>query len=372
MGEDIDELVAWAPRLVAELRKLPQLKDVDLDIDSAGGLRETVVIDRDQAARLNVSAGAIDGVLYDAFGQRQVSTIYSDINQYKVVVNALPGQAVSAESIKRLYVRSNTGAMAPLTAVAHMQRGLAPTEVEHDGQFPVVTISFNLTPNVSMGEAGEAITSTMAGMRMPGNISGQFSGDFRRFQQSQSSQGWLLLAAIFAIYIVLGILYESLIHPITILSTLPSAGVGALLALKVTNTELSIVSIIAIVLLIGIVKKNAIMMIDFALAAQRERGLAPFDAIREACLVRFRPIMMTSMVAICGALPLAIGFGAGAELRQPLGIAMIGGLLVSQSLTLVSTPAIYLLFARASERRRQRKEEKRARRKLANAARVAG
>ncbi|MDR2012565.1 MAG: efflux RND transporter permease subunit [Rhodanobacter sp.] len=370
-GDNIDELVAWAPRLVAELRTLPQLKDVDLDIDSAGGLRETVIINRDQAARLNVSAGAIDGALYDAFGQRQVSTIYSDINQYKVVVNALPDQAVSPESLKRLYVRSNTGAIVPLTAVAQMQRGLAPTEVEHDSQFPVVTISFNLAPDVSMGEAGEAIIRTMAGMRMPGSISGQFGGDFRRFQQAQGSQGWLILAAIFAIYIVLGILYESLIHPITILSTLPSAGVGALLALKVTNTELSIVSVIAIVLLIGIVKKNAIMMIDFALAAQRERGLAPFDAIREACLVRFRPIMMTSMVAILGALPLAIGFGAGAELRQPLGIAMIGGLIVSQSLTLVSTPAIYLLFARASERRRQRKEEKRARQKLASQARLA-
>ncbi len=363
-GDNIDELSEWAPKLVAELRKQPQLKDVDVDIDSAG-LRENLVINRDEAARLKVSAGAIDSALYDAFGQRQVSTIYSDINQYKVVVNALPGQAVSAESLKRLYVRSSGGAMVPITAVAHLERGLAPTEVEHDGQFPVTSISFNLAPNVSMGEATAVIARTMSGMRMPGDISGAFSGDFRRFQQSQGSQGALILAAILAIYIVLGILYESLIHPITILSTLPSAGVGALLAMLITGTELSIVSMIAIVLLIGIVKKNAIMMIDFALAAERERGLSPFDAIREACLVRFRPIMMTSMVAIFGALPLAIGFGAGAEMRRPLGIAMIGGLLVSQSLTLLSTPAIYLVFSRISARRRQRKADRHARLLLA-------
>ncbi|GAA0711615.1 efflux RND transporter permease subunit [Dokdonella soli] len=359
-GDNLDELSEWTPKLVAELRKQPQLKDVDVDIDSAG-LRENLVINRDEAARLKVSAGAIDSALYDAFGQRQISTIYSDINQYKVVVNALPGQAVSPESLKRIYVRSSSGAMVPITAVAHLQRGVAPTEVEHEGQFPVASISFNLAPGVSMGEATAVIARTMSGMRMPGDISGAFSGDFRRFQQSQGSQSTLILAAILAIYIVLGVLYESLIHPITILSTLPSAGVGALLAMLVTGTELSIVSMIAIVLLIGIVKKNAIMMIDFALAAQRERGLAPFDAIREACLVRFRPIMMTSMVAIFGALPLAIGFGAGAEMRRPLGIAMIGGLLVSQSLTLLSTPAIYLVFARISERRRQRKADKRAR-----------
>ena len=358
-GSDLGELEAALPRLVAALKKLPQLRDVGSDIDEAG-LRQNLVIDRDAAARRGVSIAAIDSALYDAFGQRQVSTIYSDISQYKVVVTALPRQALGPESIGRLYVRSSRGEMVPLAALTRMQDVLAPTSVEHEGQFPVMNLSFNLAPDVSMGEAARLIDQTLRDLRLPGDIRGEFGGDFRRFQQQQSDTPLLLLAAILAVYLILGMLYESLVHPLTILSTLPAAGVGALAALLLTNTELSVVSIIAIVLLIGIVKKNAIMMIDFALAAERERGLDPGEAIREACLVRFRPIMMTTLVAIGSAVPLAIGFGAGAEMRQPLGIAMIGGLVGSQAITLLTTPAIYLLLARAAQRRRARRAARRA------------
>jgi multidrug efflux pump len=358
-GNDSVTLQEWAPKLVEVLKKIPQLRDVGSDIDEAGP-RQTLAIDRASAARMGVSVASIDSALNDAFGQRQVSTIYSDINQFKVVVSALANQATDPASLERLYVRASSGAMVPITALTKMQSGVAPTQVSHEAQFSTISLSFNLAPDATMGQAQKIIQDTIAGMRLPGDIRMDFAGDFRNFQKQQGDTSLLILGAIIVVYIVLGMLYESLIHPITILSTLPSAGVGALLAMVVTGTELSVVSMIAIVLLIGIVKKNAIMMVDFALAAERERGLAPLEAIREASLVRFRPIMMTSMVAICAALPLAIGFGTGSELRRPLGIAMIGGLLVSQSLTLISTPAIYLIFARISARRRERRAAKRA------------
>ncbi|HEX7113337.1 MAG TPA: efflux RND transporter permease subunit [Mizugakiibacter sp.] len=358
-GDDLDALRSWAPRVAAALRALPQFKDVSTDYDSAG-MQQNLVIDRGAAARLGVSIAAIDSALYDAFGQRQISTIYSDLNQYKVVLDALPGMAQTPQSLLNLYVRSNRGTMVPLSAVTRMEPAVAPLEVDHEGQFPVANVYFNLAPGVSMGSAVPLIDRTLRDLRVPGSIRGEFGGDFRRFQQSQSGGPWLILAAILTVYIVLGMLYENLVHPVTILSTLPSAGVGALLALQITGTELSLVSVIAIVLLIGIVKKNAIMVVDFALTAERERGLSPEAAIREACLVRFRPIMMTSMVTFLSAVPLAIGFGVGAEMRQPLGVAMAGGLLVSQSLTLLSTPAIYLVFSRLAARWRERRRARRA------------
>jgi multidrug efflux pump len=348
-GDNLEELQQWLPRLVEALKKNPKLKDVGSDIDEAG-LRQNVVIDRDRAARLGVSVGTIDGALYNAFGQRQVSTIYSDINQYKVVINALPSQTATPAAIDRIYVRSDSGKMIPLGALARQEPGLAPSQIAHQDQYTTMDLSFNLADGVSMGEAMMIIQRTVEGMRMPGDIRLNVGGDFRRFMETQSGMGWLILAAILTVYIVLGMLYESLIHPVTILSTLPAAGVGALLALWLTGTELSVISQIALVLLIGIVKKNAIMMIDFALVAEREHGKSPLEAAREACIVRFRPIMMTTMVAILAALPIAIGLGEGSELRRPLGIALIGGLLISQSLTLLSTPALYVIFSCLSAR----------------------
>ncbi|MEW9571790.1 efflux RND transporter permease subunit [Rhodanobacter sp. Si-c] len=343
-GNDLSELEEWLPKLVAELKKNPKLQDVGSDVDE-GGLRQNIVIDRATAARLGVSIGTIDGALYDAFGQRQISTIYSDINQYTVVVNALPNQTATPESINQLYVPSSSGTMVPLTAFAHQVPGLAPSSISHENQYTTMDLSFNLAPGVTMGEAMAIVQATVTNMRMPGDIKLNIGGDFRRFRDVQSGMLWLVLAAVLTVYIVLGMLYENLIHPVTILSTLPAAGVGALMALWITDTELSVIAQIALVLLIGIVKKNAIMMIDFALVAEREHGKSPLEAVHEACLVRFRPIMMTTMVAILAALPIAIGLGEGSELRRPLGIALIGGLLISQSLTLLSTPALYVVFS---------------------------
>jgi len=362
-GNDLAELQEWLPKLVEALKKNPILKDVGSDID-AQGLRQNMVIDRDTAARLGVSIGNIDGALYNAFGQRAVSTIYSDINQYRVIVNALPTLAATPEALNQIYVRSDNGSMVPISAVTKQVPGLAPSQIVHEDQYTSMGVSFNLAPGASMGEAMVVIQKTIDGMRMPGDIRLDAGSDFRRFQQSQSDMPLLILAAIIVVYLLMGMLYESLIHPVTILSTLPAAGVGALAALVITDTELSVVAMIALVLLIGIVKKNAIMMIDFALVAQRDHASNPKDAIREACLVRFRPIMMTTMVAILAALPLAIGLGEGSELRRPLGIAMIGGLLISQSLTLLSTPALYVIFACLSDRWKARKARRKERKAL--------
>ncbi|UKE69912.1 efflux RND transporter permease subunit [Xanthomonas cerealis pv. cerealis] len=352
-GNDNAQLQQWLPKLQEALKRNPKLRDVGTDVDSAG-LRQNIVIDRAQAARLGVSIGAIDGALYGAFGQRQISTIYSDLNQYSVVVNALPEQTATPAALDRIYVPTRSGAMVPLTAVAHQVPGLAPPQITHQNQYTTMDLSYNLAPGVSTGEGDAIIAVTVANLRMPGDIRIADGGGFN-VQLQPNSMLILVLAAIVVVYIVLGMLYESLVHPVTILSTLPAAGMGALLALWITDTELSAISMIALVLLIGIVKKNAIMMIDFVLVAEREHGKSPLEAVREACVVRFRPIMMTTMVAILAAVPLAVGLGEGSELRRPLGIAMIGGLLISQSLTLLSTPALYVIFSCLRERWKARR-----------------
>jgi len=363
-GNDAAQLAEWLPKLVEVLKQNPKLRDVGSDVDK-GGLMQKIVIDREKASRLGVSIGAIDGALYGAFGQRQISTIYADLNQYGVVVNALPEQTGSPAAIDDVYVRSSSGQMIPLTAFAHQEPGLAPSQVTHQNQYTVMDLSYNLAPGVSSGEGDAIVKAAIDGLRMPGDIRQAEPGGFRQ-ALDPAAMLMLIIAAIATVYIVLGMLYENLVHPVTILSTLPAAGMGALLALWVTNTDLSVISTIALVLLIGIVKKNAIMMIDFALVAQREHGRSPAEAVREASIVRFRPIMMTTMVAILAALPLAIGLGEGSELRRPLGIAMIGGLLISQSLTLLSTPALYVIFSCLQQhwrswraRRRERKGQRR-------------
>ena len=362
-GNDAGQLAIWLPRLVEVLKQNPKLRDVGSDVDK-GGLMQKIIIDREKASRLGVTIGAIDGALYGAFGQRQISTIYADLNQYGVVVNALPSQTASPAAIEDLYVSSNSGQMIPLTAFAHQEPGLAPSQVTHQNQYTVMDLSYNLAPGVSSGEGDAIVKAAIDGLRMPGDIRQAARGGFRQ-AMDPTSMLMLIVAAIATVYIVLGMLYENLVHPVTILSTLPAAGMGALLALWATSTDLSVISMIALVLLIGIVKKNAIMMIDFALVAQREHGKSPAEAVREASIVRFRPIMMTTMVAILAALPLAIGLGEGSELRRPLGIAMIGGLLISQSLTLLSTPALYVIFSCLQQHwrnwRARRKERKRLR-----------
>ncbi|MCC4615780.1 efflux RND transporter permease subunit [Xanthomonas campestris pv. asclepiadis] len=366
-GNDLAQLQEWLPKLQAALKKNPRLRDVGTDVDTSG-LRQNIVIDRAKAARLGISVGAIDGALYGAFGQRSISTIYSDLNQYSVVVNALPSQTATPKALDQVFVPNRAGLMVPITSVATQVPELAPPQIIHENQYTTMDLSYNLAPGVSTGEADLIIKSTVEGLRMPDGI--RLSGDDSfNVQLSPNSMGVLLLAAVLTVYIVLGMLYESLIHPVTILSTLPAAGVGALLALFLTNTELSVISMIALVLLIGIVKKNAIMMIDFALVAQRVHGMDARAAAREASIVRFRPIMMTTMVAILAAVPLAVGLGEGSELRRPLGIAMIGGLIFSQSLTLLSTPALYVIFSCLSERWKARRARARARRAERAAAR---
>jgi multidrug efflux pump subunit AcrB len=340
--------------MMAKLQSLPELVDVSTDQQNRG-LEASVTIDRDTAARLGITAQAIDEALYDAFGQRQVSTMYTELNQYHVVMEVAPPFWQSPETLKDVYVRSTNGAEIPLAAIAHFAPTTAPLAVNHQGQFPSVTLSFNLAPGVALGDAVGAIESAAHALGLPASIRASFQGTAQAFQASLAGEPVLILAALVTVYIVLGILYESYIHPLTILSTLPSAGVGAILALLLCRTDLSIIALIGIILLIGIVKKNAIMMIDFALEAERREGKAPEAAIYEACLLRFRPIMMTTMAALLGALPLALGRGTGAELRQPLGIAIVGGLLVSQLLTLYTTPVVYLAFDRLAGRLARRR-----------------
>jgi multidrug efflux pump len=412
-GPTLEELDEWTPKIAAALQKEPNLADVNSDQQNKG-LESNLVIDRDTAARLGITVSQIDNTLYDAFGQRQVSTIYVARNQYHVIMEVAPRYWQNPETLKDVYISTSGGSvggsqatnavagtvtaakgttaansanaqaarnlatnsigapgkgvastgsavstsqetMIPLSAVAHFTQGATPLAVNHQGLLVANTISFNLPPNVSLSTAVATIEATMNRLGVPATVRGTFQGTAKAFQDSLSNQPYLVLAALVTIYIVLGVLYESYVHPLTILSTLPSAGVGALLALMAFGTEFSIMALIGVILLIGIVKKNAIMMIDFALEAERKRGLSPLDAIREACLLRFRPIMMTTMAAMLGALPLAIGFGEGGELRQPLGIAIVGGLILSQVLTLYSTPVIYLYMDRFSTWNRRRR-----------------
>jgi multidrug efflux pump len=350
-GDNLQDLAAFAPRMLSELRRSPLIADVNTDQLNAG-LESMLEYDRSTAARFNISPQLIDNVLYDAFGQRQVSTMYRSLNQYHVVMEAAPEYWHNPLTLREIYVRAPDGGEVPLDAIAHYSTQLAPLAVNHQGLFSAVTISFNLSPGVALGQAVDSINAAARNVHLPSTIHTNFAGTAQAFQQSLENEPLLIAAALAAVYIVLGVLYESLIHPITILSTLPSAGVGALLALLLCHVELTIIAMIGILLLIGIVKKNAILMIDFALAAEREEGKNSRDAIYEACLLRFRPILMTTMAAMLGALPLAIGLGTGAELRRPLGITIIGGLIVSQLLTLYTTPVVYLFLDRFHKRRR--------------------
>jgi len=343
-GENLEELYEWAPRLAEKLKAVPQLKDVNSD-QQVNGLEQNVIIDRDTAARLGVTPSQIDNVLYDAFGQRQISTIYQTLNQYHVVLEVDPQYQMTPDALQSVYVITSTGAQVPLSSFAHFGTASTSLTVNHQGQFPSVTISFNLAPGASLGDATRLVENIQLQMRMPATIHGSFQGTAAAFQDSVSSEPLLILTALIAVYIVLGMLYESYIHPITILSTLPSAGTGALLALLLFHMQLDVIALIGIILLIGIVKKNAIMMIDFALEVERQ-GKNASEAIYEAALLRFRPIMMTTAAALFGALPLAFGRGMGAELRRPLGISIVGGLIVSQMLTLFTTPVVYVYLDR--------------------------
>ena len=344
-ADDAKELFSWAPRILRSFRQVRELTDVNSDQQDKG-LQASLVIDRPTASRLGVTPQAIDATLYDAFGQRPVSTMYTSLNQYHVILEVAPEFWQNPTGLRAVYVKAADGKLVPLSAFTRYETSTAPLSINHSGQFPSVTISFNLPAGVALGQAVDAIQAAETEMRLPATIRGSFAGTAQAFQESLANEPILIAAALLTVYIVLGVLYESLIHPVTILSTLPSAGVGALLALLITHNDLSVMALIGIILLIGIVKKNAILMIDFAIEAERRDGLAPEDAIFKACMLRFRPITMTTMAALLGGLPLAIGVGTGSELRRPLGIAIVGGLLFSQMLTLFTTPVVYLYLDR--------------------------
>jgi multidrug efflux pump len=343
----------WIPRLVDQLQRAPQLANVSTNFNDYG-LTAQIDIDRDTAARFGVTAATIDNALYDAFGQRIISTIYAQSNEYRVIMEADPRLQATIDSLNDIYVPSAGGGQVPLGSIAHVSIQSAPLEIDHLGQFPAALFSFDVAPNASLENAVDAIRAAERQINLPISISTTFEGAALAFQSSLRNEVFLILAAIVTVYIVLGVLYESYIHPLTILSTLPSAGIGALLALMIAGLDLNIISIIGIILLIGIVKKNAIMMIDFALSAERFEGKTPRAAIHEAALLRFRPILMTTVAALFAALPLMLGSGTGSELRAPLGISIVGGLLVSQLLTLFTTPVIYLFFDRLAARARLR------------------
>ena len=350
--QDFDELARYVPVVLERVRQIPGLRDVSTDRES-NGLEANVMVDRTAASRLGVQVQAIDDTLNDAFAQRQVATVYTPRNQYRIVIEIDPALQKSPRDLDQIYLPSNTGTQVPLSAVSKVETRTSALVINHQGQFPSITLTYNLAPDMMIADATKAITDVMAGMHLPDGLQADFAGDARAFQASAGAQPLLIIGALAAVYIVLGVLYESLAHPLTIISTLPSAGLGALLALQWTHTDLSIIAFIGIILLIGIVKKNGIMLVDFALDAERRRGAAPLDAIREACLERFRPILMTTLAAALGAMPLIIASGPGSDLRRPLGITIAGGLLVSQVLTLYTTPVIYLLLDKLHNRRRR-------------------
>jgi multidrug efflux pump subunit AcrB len=344
-SEDLQELNYWAPRIQAKLRSLPELRDVNSDQQDKG-LAAEVTVDRDTASRLGITPAQVDAALYASFGQAQVSTMYKPLNQYHVVMEVDPNLLPGTDALRNTYVKSSAGVEVPLSSFTKYTPSSTALQVNHQGFYPAVTLSFNLAPGVPLGNAAKVVETAMRDLGVPSSVNGGFQGTAAAFKDSAQSQPLLILTALITVYIVLGMLYESVIHPITILSTLPSAGVGAILAIMLTGNDLNVIALIGIILLIGIVKKNAILMIDFAVNASRVDGKSPEDAIFQACILRFRPIMMTTMAALLGGLPLALGGGTGSELRRPLGIAIVGGLIVSQALTLFTTPVVYLYMDR--------------------------